>query len=53
MKQARNGLRRRPRYVAKRLARAMRVLLPAGLRVPPLILRITTMGRKLRSVRLL
>lgn len=39
--------------VSNRLANARRVWVPAALRVPPLILRCTTTGRRLRSARLL
>ncbi len=47
------GLRPRACQVSNRLASTMRVLVPSGLREPPLILRITTSGRILRSAWLL
>ena len=52
-RQAVKGLRPRACQVAKRLVRAMRTAEPSGLRVPPLILRVTASGRMRRSARLL
>jgi hypothetical protein len=39
------GLSPRPCQVSNKLASAIRVLVPSGLREPPLILRILTRGR--------
>ncbi len=47
------GIEAAGRQVAKRLARVTRVVLPGGLREPPLILWAITRGRRLRSARLL
>lgn len=47
------GFNLRACQVSNRLASAMRVLVLSGLRDRPLILRMTTSGRKLRSARLL
>jgi hypothetical protein len=47
------GLSPRARQVPKMVASVILVAVPAGARVPPLILRATTGGRRLRSAPLL
>ncbi len=52
VRQAANGFSPRRSQVANKLCRLIRVLLPVGLCVPPLILRATANGRIARSARL-
>ena len=47
------GLRPRKSQAPNREARTLLVVLPFGERVPPLIFRLTTVGRRLRSAALL
>ena len=52
-RQSMKGLRLRAAQVWSRLAKVRRVFVPSALREPPLILRMITNGRMLRSAKLL